>query len=390
MFPYNKGGKEKRLYEVTTELAAAGHAVHVYTMKWWEGDRNQIFDGVCFHAICTFRPLYSGSRRSMRQALLFGLATLKLLFRRFDVMDVDHMPFFPLFSARLVCWLRRRKLVGTWHEVWGRAYWRQYLGLPGWLAAAVERLATRMPDEIITVSDHTARRLRDQLGASCPIHTLPLGVGIRAIDAAGQSFWRPDVMFAGRLLPNKNVDVLLRAVAFCAANGRPVDCLIVGEGPERRPLERLAAALGVSDHTRFIDFAPYEELYGLMKSAGVLVLPSIREGFGLIVLEANACGLPVITVRHPDNAAQHLIVEGRNGLIVDLDPKLIAEAIVDVLEHRDAMSPRAHVDGLRPAVDWTSVAASLGDLLLGTAPSPPAFAVGVPAQCPSGRQEIAQ
>ncbi len=68
-----------------------------------------------------------------------------------------------------------------------------------------------------------------------------------------------------------------------------------------------------------------------MKSARVFVLPSDREGFGLVVLEANACGLPVITVRRPDNAAQNLVVEGKNGFIAELDDADLARTILLVL-----------------------------------------------------------
>ena len=56
-----------------------------------------------------------------------------------------------------------------------------------------------------------------------------------------------------------------------------------------------------------------------MKSATVLALPSVREGFGAVVLEANSCGLPVVTVDHPDNAARHLIIEGQNGFLAGVE-----------------------------------------------------------------------
>ena len=89
-------------------------------MKWWSGPSTIVLSGVSLHAICRFHPLYRGTRRSKAQALLFGLATLKLLTKDFDVLDVDHIPYFPLFSARLVCVLRGKSLTATWHEVWGR------------------------------------------------------------------------------------------------------------------------------------------------------------------------------------------------------------------------------------------------------------------------------
>ena len=107
-------------------LEMIGIEVHIYTMKWWDGEDILDLDGVRLHGICKQRPLYSGERRSIMQALMFGLATFKLIAARFDVLDVDHMPYFPLFAARIICALRRKRMMATWHEVWGNAYWKSY------------------------------------------------------------------------------------------------------------------------------------------------------------------------------------------------------------------------------------------------------------------------
>ena len=362
--PFNKGGRERRLWEITRRLARDGHDVHVYTMKWWSGPKTIERDGVSLHALCKLHPLYSGTRRSKTEALLFGFASLKLLTERFDTLDVDHIPYFPLFSARLVCLLRRRRLTATWHEVWGREYWTSYVGRPADLGYLVERLSARMPHRIISVSPQTSERLRQQLEVACPISTVPLGVDRERIDAAPSSAVTTDVLYAGRLLDHKKVDILVRAVAIACDRRSDLRCTIVGEGPERLALEQLAKDLGLSERVRFVDFLPDEKLYSAMKSAGVFVLPSIREGFGLVVLEASMCGLPVITVRHPDNAARHLILEGRNGFLVDADAAELAQAIVRTLSQRSSMDPRAAVQQAGLSLDWDTVAKKVERVLL--------------------------
>lgn len=362
--PFNKGGRERRLWEITRRLARDGHDVHVYTMKWWSGPRTIQLDGVSLHALCRLHPLYHGTRRSTTQALLFGFATLKLVTKRFDTLDVDHMPYFPLFSARLVCFLRRKRLTATWHEVWGLEYWRSYVGRSARLAYLIERVSARMPHQIISVSQQTSERLREYLHVTVPIWTVPLGVDFEGIGAAPFSVNTTDVLYAGRLLAHKNVDTLVRAIAVAADHRPGLRCAIVGEGPERLTLEQLARDLGVSDSVRFVGFLPDVELYGAMKSSGVFVLPSIREGFGLVVLEASICGLPVITVRHPDNAARHLILEGRNGFLANLDSADLARVIVLALAQRTSMNPRAAVVDAGLALDWDTVAKSAERVLL--------------------------
>lgn len=363
-FPFNVGGKETRLYEITTHLARAGHQVDVYTMKWWDNDSRQVsYQGVHFHALMRRRPLYSGERRSIRQALGFGLACLKLGTKSFDGVDVDHMPFFPLFAVRLVCSIRRKRMTATWHEVWGHDYWRSYLGPAGTAAYLVEALAARMPHEILAVSTQTAHRLCSWLKVESAVRTVLPGINFSTIEAAPPAAEKTDVIYAGRLLSNKNIDMLLEALALSSEEIPGISCTIIGEGPERPSLEALSEKLGLADRVRFLDFGSYTELYSRIKSSGVFVLPSSREGFGLTVLEANACGTPVVTVRHPDNAAQDLITEGRNGVVADFSAAAVSGAIIEILRGRLALAPLEHATGLRATFDWQACADAVGNAL---------------------------
>lgn len=73
-----------------------------------------------------------------------------------------------------------------------------------------------------------------------------------------------------------------------------------------------------------------------MKASKMLALPSSREGFGMVALEAKACGLPVLTVDEPQNAARHLVKNGIDGVITKADPSGIAKGILDLLENGGA------------------------------------------------------
>jgi len=378
VYPYNKGGKETRLHEVTTRLAQfEGVEVHIYTMKWWDGPRTVHRDGVWLHAISRLYPLYEGDRRSTRQALLFGLATLRLLFEPFDVIDVDHIPFFPLFSAGLVCIMRRKPLVATWHEVWGRDYWSTYMGPTGLLGYMTERVAFHLPHLIVSDSSHTTSRLR-RYAPGVPVVTIPLGVDVQHIGAVPSGRRRSDVVFAGRLLRNKNIALLLDAIALIQTSRPDITCLVIGEGPERAALESKTVDLRLTANVDFMDFTPERDgLVALLKASRVFALPSEREGFGLIALEANACGLPVVTVRHPDNAARDLIVEGRNGYLVDLDAASLAAGILRALDADPSQTPLCPAPDWLLEYDWAHVADRVGLVLTSIgararfAPTPP-------------------
>src|SRR3954452_20896495 len=155
IFPYHRGGKEVRYHELAHRLADRAD-VHVYTMNWWRGGRVRREREVTFHAIAPLMPLYVGERRSVAQAVVFALSCLRLLFRRFDVIEADHMPYIQLFPLRLVASLRRKRLVVARHETWGLAYRRQYMARAGTVRWLFERFALRLPDAIIAASSETA------------------------------------------------------------------------------------------------------------------------------------------------------------------------------------------------------------------------------------------
>ena len=371
VYPFNIGGRERRLWEIARRLELVGIEVHIYTMKWWDGEDTLDLDGVRLHAICKQRPLYCGERRSIRQALMFGLATFKLIAARFDVLDVDHMPYFPLFAARIVCALRRKRMIATWHEVWGNAYWKDYLGRLAPISTVTEWFAARMPKEIIAVSHQTSTRLIDQLGVTAPVHTIELGVDLKTIAAQKESELRSDILFAGRLLANKNVDVLLGALASMKKELPGLCCRIVGEGPERSRLESLSIDLGLAENVIFHDYFPGAAIYGVMKSTKVLALPSEREGFGIVALEANACGVPVVTADHPDNATRHLIIAGENGFLTNVDAASLSEALSTAINRASSMDPRASAQSRGYLRDWNEVAAAV--LYVATGRGWPAF-----------------
>jgi glycosyltransferase involved in cell wall biosynthesis len=327
IYPYHRGGKEVRYHELASRLAE--HAeVHVYTMNWWKGPSEFTEGSVTFHAISGLHGLYTKNRRSVSQALFFAIACFRLLRSKFDVLEADHIPYFQVIVLRVVATLKRRPLVVTWHEVWGRSYWRKYLGRAGLAAWLIESLAMRLPDHIIAASPQTAERLRTLGACRGSITEAPNGIDIDAIRNICPDEAATDLVVVGRLMAHKRVDMLLEAVALMHADGVPVTCRVIGDGPERLRLRRQARALGI-DHA--IDFrhdvGEQGHLYALMKAAKVFVFPSAREGFGIAVLEALACGLPVVTTSAPDNLARHLAARSSRSTICDPSAQALAAAV---------------------------------------------------------------
>jgi glycosyltransferase involved in cell wall biosynthesis len=363
IYPYNCGGKESRYHELFSRLRDYGR-LDVYTMNWWEGPRTREAETATFHAICRYHPLYSGGRRSIRQAVFFALGCLRLLTRRFDVIEADHMPYLQILVLRVVATVRRKRLVVTWHEVWGKQYWRRYLGRVGLAAWVLEWLAMRAPDHIIAASAQTADRLRGQVGGRRTVTVAPNGIDLDTIRSVPPSGEPVDIVAVGRLIEHKRIDMLLDAVAWLHADGQPVTCRIIGDGPDRAGLRARAEQLGIAGDVEFRhDVREQKDLYGLMKSGRVSAFPSAREGFGIAALEAIACGLPVVTTSAPDNLARHLVARTARGIVCEPSAAALAAALSDLLA---GPVPGAGDDEpwLRD-FGWDATAAAVAGALLG-------------------------
>jgi glycosyltransferase involved in cell wall biosynthesis len=346
IYPWVKGGAEMRNYELGKRLSARGHEVHIFGVKWWEGEDTIVYENITLHGVCKARNLYVNGRRSITEALVFALKLFPALWReKFNLIDVSVFPYFSCFTVKAVSLLRRTPSVFTWHEVWND-YWYEYMGKAGFLGKTIERAVSKISGENIAVSDWTKKRLESLGVPEKNITIVPNGIDLKRISqiesegglisvnsrtSFGSDDKIYDVIFAGRLIKEKNVNVLLKAVSLLKVDFPDIRCCIVGDGPEKAALLKLAKQLAICENVEFAGFQEYEALIGKVKASKILVLPSSREGFGMVVIEAFACGVPVVTVREKYNAAQGLVDDGVDGLVVELGDREIAVGVEKIL-----------------------------------------------------------
>jgi glycosyltransferase involved in cell wall biosynthesis len=339
IYPYVKGGVEKRNWEIAKRLASRGHEVHIYGVKDWEGDSSLLNEGVYIHGLgVNSERLKESGRRSILQSIRFSIQVMSALFKekkKYDIIDCASSPYFSAFPCRAYCSLKGVFLVVTWHEVWD-IYWYQYLGkVKGFFGRSVERSVSRLPDRIISVSESTRRKLIDLGARPDVITTIPNGVDLSEASKVKPSEQKADILFAGRLAKDKNADILLKSIKLVQAEMPDINCCIVGEGPEEQRLKELSKELAISKNVRFLGYMKaHEEVIALIKSAKVYAMPSTREGFGIIYLEAMACGVPVIGVYSKDSeCVSELITDGMNGfLLKELDERVLADRILLLLK----------------------------------------------------------
>ncbi len=358
VYPWIKGGAEKRIYEISKRLVKRGHEVHWFGLKWWDGEKDIVKEGIHLHGIGKWDNLYVERRRSINEGLYFGIKTLTGLKGDFDVIDCQEFPYFPCFSAKIHSLFKRSMLVITWHEIWGD-YWFEYLGKKGFFGWTVEKLTSRLTSRNVAVSERTKEDL-ERIGVRKEIEVIPNGINFGEIELIKASEEESDIIFAGRLIEEKNVDILIKAVELVREEDPDVKCVIIGDGPERGKLEKLVYDLKLENNIEFKGFLEnYDDVISYMKLSKVFVLPSTREGFGIVALEANACGLPVVTVNHTRNAACDFITNGETGFICKLSEGDVAEKILIGLDRNRRKEMEWKCIESARGYDWSRVVESI-------------------------------
>jgi glycosyltransferase involved in cell wall biosynthesis len=336
LFPYTVGGAERWYRNLAERLVEEGHEVTYLTLRQWDrGERLDIDPRVRVVCAGPRMALYTGGRRRILPPLVFGAGVLWHLLRRgrrYDVVHTCAFPYFSLLAAGLARPSGRYALVVDWFEVWSREYWRGYLGgVGGRIGELVQRLCARVPQRAFCFSQLHATRLREQ-GLRGPI-TVLRGLYAGSSEPAAVRTADPLVLFAGRLIPEKRVTVGVAAVARAARRIEGLHGVFYGDGPEREALAGAIAERGAGSFISAPGFAASEVVEADMRRALCVLLPSEREGYGMVVVEASAHAIPAVVVAAPDNAAVELVEDGVNGVVAaDADPEAIADAIVRVHE----------------------------------------------------------
>nr|WP_319946522.1 glycosyltransferase [Haloarcula argentinensis] len=267
----------------------------------------------------------------------------------YDVVIASVFPYFPVLASKIAALGTDTPLVTTWHEIW-QSYWDDYLGHLAPFGKAVEHVTARLPQHPIAVSELTASRLGGIGPERNQIWTVPNGIDyerIRDTSPAEDGF---DVFFAGRLIEDKRVDILLRAFDQVAAKETTLG--IIGDGPKRAELENLADALSIAEQITFTGFLKeYDDVLAQMQTASIFATPSTREGFGTTAVEAMAAGCTVIGADHSDSAVGEVI--GDAGFLTDPTVDGVANVLDRVLAGAEpAIGPRQRVQRF----DWDQVA----------------------------------
>ena len=319
LFPHTIGGAERWYRHLAQRLVAEGHEVSYLTLRQWDSGFDAGYDGVRVVEAGPRMRLYDrDGKRRIVPPLVFGAGVLWHLLRHGRSYDVVHTASFPYFSLLAIALARRLHgfhVVVDWHELWTRRYWVEYLGpVRGTIGWLVQRACARTRQHAFCFSRLHERRLHAER-VNGPVTVLEGEYDESLEPPSPVPRASPVVVFAGRHIPEKRAAALIPAMKVLHDRRPDLRCVIYGDGPARGEVLRAIAAHGLRDVVSAPGFVAHDRIDEALRDALCLVLPSRREGYGLVVVEASARGTPTVVVSDPDNAATELVDEGENGFV---------------------------------------------------------------------------
>jgi glycosyltransferase involved in cell wall biosynthesis len=348
LFPHTVGGAERWYRNLSERLAAEGHDVTYLTLRQWDRGVDPGVAGVRVVEAGPRLDLYTESgRRKIVPPLVFGAGVLWHLLRHgrsYDAVHTASFPYFSLLAAAATRGIGRYRLIVDWHEAWTREYWNEYLGrwggLVGWL---VQRACLRVPQRAFCFSRLHAQRLRDE-GYRGEVTVLE-GEYTGPLQALRAPREGDTAVFAGRFIPEKRVDALIPAVRQARRELPDLRAELYGDGPERGRVRQAVEVAEMGDVIALPGFVESDVVQRALAHAACMVLPSRREGYGMVVIEAASYGTPSVVVAGDDNAAVEHIEEGVNGYVAaSAGADDLAAAIVRASRGGDALR--------RSTADW--------------------------------------
>ncbi len=338
--PKFEGGVSRVIFELRKEWLAAGHSVHIYSPQ----TQTDIAQGI-YHIAIPRMPLYS--------VWINAYLILSGKLKSYDII-------FPQSAAQALFLDKNRcvPFVHTLSNVEEKSPWRPWRYLIPWL----EKKALRNITACLTLSDDTV----EALCASCEvpaenIHKIQNGVDFYTFRPSIKGEKQPFTVFtAGRFIPRKRFELLIRAFALVVKHHSATRLIIAGGGKLEAQLKSLVVQLGLKQNVSFPGMLNQEQMLECYQRSQVFVLPSEAEGMPMVVLEAQACGLPVVIGNF--SAAADIVQHGRTGFIAESnDPEEWAEYLdklicSEILCEEFGIQARADVV---TSFGWNSIAAQI-------------------------------
>jgi glycosyltransferase involved in cell wall biosynthesis len=316
------GGAEVHMHEIFRRIAANGHQVDLYACEFDGAPSEEVIDGI---------NIYRKGSRSLFNYYVPIIYKNKFKARNYDIIidDINKIPFYtPLFV--------KEPLLAISHHFFGTSIFRETNPAAGMYVYTSEYLVNliynKTPFAVVSEStkqEFISRGFNPDLFTIIPNAINPEQYPMKITEKNPD----PTVLYFGRLKKYKSPDHLLRAFAIVKEKVPNAKLHIVGRGDFRDKMEQLAGELNIAADTTFFGFVSDELRAELLSKSFVAVNTSMKEGWGITNIEANACGTPVISANVP--GLRDSVSVGESGLLYEYgNIAELAEQIYSVLTNQ--------------------------------------------------------
>ncbi len=316
LYPSSVGGVELHAHEMSRLQAEGGHNVTVLTYRTDSGqpsseERNGYHILRSNAAFCLFGNTISFSQ----------FFSLLQLWDSYDVVHAHSHLFFSTVLCTLARKFRSTPLVVTNHGLVSQTApsWLQRLYLP-----TIGRWVFRSADAIICYTETEREQVVDLGVSPDKVHVLHNGIDTNVFVPSDLPSSKKQILWIGRFTPGKGVEYLLKGFQDFSREFPDYTLVMVGRGPLRDDFVRMIREMDLEDRVVLRDFIPNKELPGLYQESSLFVLPSLEEGVPRTILEAMACGRPVVCTALPQLVD---IVSGCGSLVPTGDAGAVADAL---------------------------------------------------------------
>ncbi len=333
------GGSEVHVAEISRRLDAMGYEITQFATGFSGGARQERVDGMLVRRLGPLATYYP------RAVLETALQTRR---HHYDVV-VEHLCKVPFCAPAY----SKVPVIAVNHHLFGKSAFLQVSWPIAATVVSIEKLIPHVyrDTRFLAVSDSSKLDLVERGIPAKHIDLLYNGITFPTREPRPMNERPRRIVYLGRLEPYKRIDLMLRAAAKISERFDDLEIVVIGRGSAREGLERLSGELGLSERSHFAGFVTDAERDALLADARVCVCPSVKEGWGITVIEANALGVPVVATDAPGlrDAVRHT----STGLLVpDGEPELFVAGLVAAVENLLSDPARAAQLG-EAAIEWS-------------------------------------
>jgi glycosyltransferase involved in cell wall biosynthesis len=303
------GGGEYIFFQWAKELAKRGHKVYVITQRLVRERDFEIIEGIRVYRVgpaIKYRGLLPLGVFENFGYIIGAIMKGVTLISKNNINIIHSNTYAPALAGQACAIIFRRNHIITVHDVYFsviKNFWKKWAsqaslsGSVGKIGPLIERIVFRLPAKIFHTVSETSKEDLSAYGLHKVI-VINNGIDLREYDSIINTELVPhQAVFIGRLVFYKNLDTVIKSMKSIVARIPNSRLIVVGDGPMRPSLEKLIEDLGLTNNVVIKGRVSHEEKVWLLKQSAFLVLPSVVEGFGIVLLEAFACRKPVIVSR---------------------------------------------------------------------------------------------